>query len=146
MRNLKQSTIITFWALIGTFVFILGVFFIPAIGDLFRGSIFLLPLIVFSLLGIALIILTLKEKPEGKLKKFLILTGVSAFGFFVFVVLHNAFYALGIITKEIFVLSSLMEVLHVVFFLIAIPVCPIGFLVGAIGSITILIKKNNRNP
>ena len=141
---MKKNLIITFWTLVGAFILVLGEFFIPAFGDLFRGSkLFLGPLLIFSLLGILLLILTLKNKIERKLKKFLLLTGASATGFFVFVFLHNAFYALGKITVHILIVNYLMEALHVVSFIIAIFICPIGFLVGMISSIVLFIKKRN---
>jgi len=141
---MKKLTI-TFWALVGTFLVIISEFFIPSVRELFRGSIFfLLPFIVFSLLGIILIVLILREKIEGVLKKFLILTGVSAGGFFVSIFLHNAFYALGVITNQIIILNYLVEVINVGFFIIAIFVCPLGFLIGVIGSIVLLNKKKNK--
>jgi hypothetical protein len=74
------------------------------------------------------------------MKKFLILTGVSFGGFFVSVVLHNLFYALAEITGETVALSYLMGGLEVFFFFVAVLACPIGFLVGAIGSIVMFIK------
>jgi len=139
---MKKSIILTFWALIGVFLLIAGQFFIPVVNELFRGSlIFLLPFIIFSLLGIVLIFLTLKQRVAGTLKKFLILTGSSAAGFFVFVFLHNMFYGLAIITNQIPILSFIMEILHIAFFIIAIFICPLGFMIGAIGSIIIFIKS-----
>ena len=139
---MKKSLITTFWVLIGSFLFILGQFFIPVIGELLEGSLlFLLPFAIFSLLGGLLIYLTIKEKIEGVLQKFLILVGASAAGFFVCVLLHNFLYALNVITSDIIILRYLTEVLHVTFFLIAVFVCPLGFLIGAIGSIIILVKK-----
>ena len=145
MGNLRQSTIVTFWTLVGVFLVVLCHFFIPLFRDLLKGSeLFFIPMAVFCLLGVVLLILSLKEKAKGKLKKFLILTGASAVGLFVFVILHNVFYALSTITGEIFILNYLMEGLHVAFFLMAIPVCLIGFLVGVIGSIVFFIKKRNR--
>ena len=139
---MKKSLITTFWALMGMFIVILGQFFVPVFQDLFRGSLFFLsPILIFSLLGGLLVFLTRKEETEGKLQKLLILTGASAAGFFVFVVLHNVFYALGVITSDIIILRYLTEILHVVFFLMAIFACPLGFLIGAIGSIVILVKR-----
>lgn len=139
---MKKLLLVIFWALIGNFAFILCQFFVPAVTDLFSGSIFfLLPFIIFSLLGGVLIFLTLKEKVEGLLKKFLFLTGLSAAGFFVGVFLHNAFYALGTVTNQIVILGHLAEILDVAFFLIAVLACPLGFLTGAVGSIILLIKK-----
>jgi len=76
-----------------------------------------------------------------ELKKFLILLGASVGGFFIFVVLHNAFYALGIITSHIIVLCHLMEALSVVSFCIAVFLCPAAFLVGAVGSIALATRK-----
>jgi len=139
---MKKSIILTFWALIGVFLLIAGQFFIPVVNELFRGSlIFLLPFIIFSLLGIALIFLTLKQRVMGTIKRFLILTGSSATGFFVFIFLHNMFYGLAIMTNQIPILSFVMEILHIAFFIIAIFVCPLGFMIGAIGSIIIFIKS-----
>ena len=120
----------------------IGQFFIPPVRELFMGSeLFLVPFIVFSLLGLALTFLTVREKIGGTLKKFLILTGASSAGFFVGVFLHNAFYALGIIAGQIIILRYLTEALHVAFFMIAIFVCPLGFIIGAVGSIVIFIKQ-----
>ena len=65
-------------------------------------------------------------------------------GFFVFVVLHNAFYALAILTNHIAALSHLMEVFHVVFFIIAVFLCPATFLVGAVGSIVCAIIERRK--
>ena len=139
---MKKSLITTFWTLVGMFIVILCQFFVPAVTELFRGSLFfLLPFVIFSLLGGLLIFLTRKEKIEGKLKKLLILTGASAAGFFIFVLLHNVFYALNVVTSNITILRYLTEVLHVTFFLVAIFVCPLGFLIGALGSIIILVKR-----
>ena len=133
----------TFWALVGMFIIILCQFFVPAFEAVLVGSkLFLVPFIVFSLLGGTLLFLTLKKKMEKKLKIFLILTGASAAGFVVFAVLHNVFYALEIVTSNIIALSYSMEILHVIFFLLAIPVCPIGFLVGATGTIVLGVKQS----
>jgi len=74
------------------------------------------------------------------LRRFLVLLGASLVGFPVCVVLHNLFYGLGELAAGIIILSPLLEFLHAVFFLIAVLVCPAGFLIGAVGSIVIGIK------
>ena len=79
-----------------------------------------------------------------KTKRFLILVVASVIGFFVFVFLHNAFYALTILTKHIAALSHLMEAFHVVFFIIAVFLCPATFLVGAAGSIVCAIIERRK--
>ena len=138
MKNLK----IIFIALAIVFLLILAQFFLPIVRDLFRGSfIFLAPFVVFCLLGISLTFLTLRQKIKGKLKVFLLLTGFSSAGFFVFVFLHNAFYALGSLTRDIVFLFYLMGIFDILSFIIALFVCPVCFLVGLIG--TSLYLRNN---
>jgi len=128
-----------FWALVAVFVVIAGVFLIPAFRELLMGFLFIIISgVVFFLLGVALIFLTVKEKVGGILKKFLILTGASSAGFFVSVSLHNAIYGLFI---HFFGADFWNGGDEPVFFVMATIVCPIGFLVGAVGSIVLAIKK-----
>lgn len=140
--NVPTSILTVFWTLLGVFIFILCLFFIPTVGDLFKGSVlFLLPLIIFSLLGAVLVILVIREQAAGKLKKFLILTGASATGFFVSILLHNLIYGLFIhcFGENFWVNIGLED--EPFFFIIAIIVCPIMFLIGAVGTIYCLSKK-----
>jgi hypothetical protein len=62
-----------------------------------------------------------------RLKKYLILAGASAAGFFIFVILHNL--VSGLVGEE------------PVFFVLAVLVCPIGFVVGVVGSGIQLFRK-----
>ena len=128
-----------FWALIAVFIVIAGVFLIPVFRESVMGFPFLITSgVVFFLLGVALIVLTVKEKIEGILKKFLLLTGASSAGFIVSILLHNAIYGLFI---HFFGADFWNGGDEPVFFIMAIVVCPIGFLVGAVGSIVLAIKK-----
>ncbi len=95
-------------------------------------------------LGIALVYTTHKSKTKGNLRKFLLLMGYSTVGFPLFVVGHNMFYAFAILSEDITVLRVIFEFLEVVSFLIAIPGCPIGFLVGATGSGVMMVKKSSK--
>jgi len=90
--------------------------------------------VIFFLLGIILIILTLKDKVEGSPRKFLFLTGISAVGFLVFVLLHNLVSGF---------LSTIFnrEIEEPIFFILAVFASPLGFLVGSIGSIVLFIKQ-----
>jgi len=128
-----------FWALVGIFVVIASGMTIPA----FRGSIFFWFFIIsgaiFSLLGAALIFFTVKEKVEGILKKFLLLTGASAAGIIVSILLHNAIYGLFI---YFFGADFWKGGDESFFFIMGIVVCPIGFLVGAVGSIVLAMKRD----
>jgi len=128
-----------FWALIAVFVFILCLFFIEPVRDLLAGSVlFLTPFAVFFLLGVALLVLTLREKVSGLLKTFFLLTAASALGVFVFILLHNAVYGLFIYFFGEGFWNGGDEPF---FFILAIIVCPLGFLTGVIGSIVLRIRE-----
>lgn len=141
-RKVNQSI---FWALIAVFVVLVIIMMTPA-GAFIRtlgGSWFLWLFSIFGaaffLLGVALIYFTVKEKVKGISKKFLLLTGASAVGLPVFAALHNLVYALLILWfGEDFWGPGGDEP---VFFTLAIIVCPLGFLTGAIGTVVLTIKN-----
>ena len=134
-----------FWALVGVFVVIASTLVIPAVRDLLMGLLFLIISgVIFLLLGVALIFFTVKGKVGGMLKKFLILTGASAAGFFVSFLLHNAIYGLFIHFFGVDFWDRIGVGDEPFFFIMAIIVCPIGFLVGAVGSIVLAIKRFRR--
>jgi len=134
------------WALVGVPIVILSVFFIPipALGD-FRMSSFSPLFIVIAgaislLLGVALIVLTVKEKVAGRLKKFFLLTGASSPGIIVSILLHNVVYGLFILWFG----EGFWDRIggdEPVFFIMAVFICPLAFLVGAIGSIVLGVKN-----
>lgn len=136
-----HPTVVVFLVTLGLFLFLLGSFFLPPVQNLLQGRLFLVLLVSFGLSGLLLLILAWRGKEKGLLRKFLLLTGASATGFFAFSVLHNLFYALAIVTNRITILHILMESLHVDCFLVSIFVCPVGFLVGLVGSIVVFVKK-----
>ena len=138
----KESVLrVTFYLLVAVFVFAISIIFIPAFRGFISGTFMIISGVILVILGSVLIGLTLVQKVEGKLKKFLMLTGASAAGFFIFALLHNIFYALEQVTSHITILSYLMKAFEVIFFLIAIFACPIGFLIGVIGTIIMFNKK-----
>jgi hypothetical protein len=142
MKLNHRKTTVTFWLL-----FIVGIFLIlqfSVFNELLSGPIFLLPIAIFFILGGLLTYFTFKEKIKGKLKKFFLLTGISALGFFACIILHNFFYALAEISGGIIILPYLMEFLHAAFFLIGIIVCPLGYLVGLIGSFVLILKGGKK--
>ena len=76
---------------------------------------------------------------------FLIIIGLSIVGFPLFVLLHNAFYAVGEISKNIYLLKGIFEALHAVSFIIAIGVCPTGVVIGITGlMVTLLVRWKER--
>jgi peptidoglycan/LPS O-acetylase OafA/YrhL len=121
---------LVFWATVAVFIIIICAMFvrIPLAESLPLGFVFLPGIAIFFLLGVALIVLTVKKKVPGLLKKFLLLTGASAAGLPVFAVLHN-------------VVSGFFNIEEAVFFILATLVCPLGFLVGAAGTIVLAVKN-----
>jgi hypothetical protein len=126
-----------FWALVGVFVIAASMIFIPPINRLLFGEenptllgfVFVLSAgVILTGLGVTLLILTAKAKAERRLKVFLLLAEASFVGLPISAILHNA-------------VSALLNTEEPVFFITAIIVCPIGFLVGAIGSIVLTIKR-----
>ncbi|HSR35009.1 MAG TPA: hypothetical protein VLY63_30950 [Anaerolineae bacterium] len=79
-----------------------------------------------------------------KVKSFLILLAASLVGFPLSVVLHNVFYALAEVASDVVGLSQAMGFLEVVFFLIAVLVCPPGVLIGAVGSVVLALSRFRR--
>jgi hypothetical protein len=125
----------TFWALVAVFVLIVCFFAIPALSELLTGSLwFLAPISLFCLLGVALIILSVRSRLSGWLGRFFILTGASAAGVLVSVLLHNLVYWLFAHFAGADFWNGGDEPF---FFTLATVVCPLGFLVGAVGTIII---------
>ena len=127
-----------FWALVGVWVIFVGMIFAPPAKELLFGEynptllgyIFISSgTVIITGLGVTLLVLTAKAEVERRLKKFLLLTEASFVGFPVFAVLHNA-------------VSLLLNTEEAVFFTLAFPVCPLGFLVGVVGIIVLRVKKS----
>ena len=135
MKKIK----IIFWSLILIFIVMVIYFAVPFAAKRVLFSYLAILAFIFFSLGILLIYYTIKLKIEGKLKWFLILTGIPPAIALVSAVLHNLVYRLMIyVFGEGFWGQGGDEVF---FFILALIVCPIIFLVGAIGSI-IMFKKN----
>lgn len=133
-KRLPKLLVANFSALIVIFVLFLSFFFVPAAEDILRPY-FLVMIFAFLILGVSLTIISYKANTQEKLRKFLLITGVSATGFPLFAVLHNLFYALGILAQKVIVLYYLFEILHVISFLFSSIVFPIGLVVGIFSTI-----------
>ncbi len=127
-----------FWALIGVFFVVLGMIFI---GMPLNAYVFFAGLGVLFGLGVTLLVLAARAKIKKMLKAFLLLTGASAAGMPLFAVLHNAVYAMFIYFFGEGVWSGVGGD-EPVFFMLAVFVSPIAFLVGAIGSIVLGVRKS----
>ena len=93
--------------------------------------------------GITLLMLGFVHRWRS-VKRFLMLTGISLAGFVLFAVAHNGMYAFGIMAADIAVLRQILGIFGGIFFLIAVILCPVGILVGGVGSIITLISGKLR--
>lgn len=130
-----QKTVSVFYALIGIFILLVGYFVIPAPATMKRlfFPVAAILALIFLILGVILIFQAIRLKAEKKLKVYFILTGASASAFLVSILLHNLVYGLFILWSG--------EGDEAFFFILALFVCPIVFLIGAIGGVTTLLKK-----
>jgi hypothetical protein len=88
--------------------------------------------------GLVCLVLAAASRWRGPRTFALLLVG-SIVGFVAFAVLHNLLYALGEMT-ELAWLKGLTGALHATAFLIAVLLCPVGVLVGVVGSIAALVR------
>jgi hypothetical protein len=91
--------------------------------------------VVFFALAIALLVLTVKLKEPLIRRIFFLLTGASAAGIPICVILHNLVYGL-------FFAGTQGD--EAVFFILAVLVCPALFVIGMLGSIVILVSDRFR--
>ncbi|MFH2013465.1 MAG: hypothetical protein ABIJ17_00645, partial [Patescibacteria group bacterium] len=137
MKNKYLKKIL--FCLIIIFIFLLLYLFVPFSISIRRilFPFFAIFGLLFLLFGIILLVFSKKEK--GKLKTFLILTGISAISPLLFTVLHNLFYGLSITFENY---KALFEWFHALFFIISIIISPIIFIIGIIGSMILLKNKH----
>ncbi len=131
-----------FYALVGLFILLASYIIFPipvSIKRAFFPFIAILT-IFFSLLGVALIFVTLKMNVKGKLKKYFILTGISATGIPISAILHNLIYGLFIhfFGNNFWDRIGMKD--EPVFFFLAIIVFPILFLIGMTGCIVMFVR------
>ena len=126
-----------FWAFVGVLVIAVSMLF--TLDDVLVGEenptligyVFFVSVgVVLTGLGVTLLVLTAKTEMRAGLKKFLLLTEASFVGLPIFALLHNA-------------VSGLLNTEEAVFLILAVFVCPLGFLVGIVGTIVIVIKRKN---
>jgi hypothetical protein len=132
------STLVIFWITFAFFIMVMAgmyLYIIPYIG-MITGIPFR---VILSILGIVLIILAAKAKITKIAKIFFILTGASALGMGLSMVLHNLVFALLVKLFGEGIFGSMGD--EPVFFILATIVCPLALLVGAVGSIVLIAKK-----
>jgi len=129
-----------FWSLVAVFV-LTGV----AVASLRIGLLIPVFGLILFLLGIWLIVLSLKSDVNRVLRRLLILTGASAAGIFVSFILHNLVFGLLIMLFG----EGFWERVGIedepVFFVLALFVLPIAFIVGVVGSVVLMRRERPRN-
>ena len=111
---------------------------LSSLRGVYMGVLFSSAALLLSL-GITFLVLTIKGKTKGISRKFQLLTGASAIGIPVSILLHNLVYGLFI---HFFGAEFWNGGDEPVFFIMATLVCPVAFLVGAVGSIVLAIRRN----
>ena len=119
-----------FWLLVVDFM-VCGLGFIPAVARLMRGAGFALVFALFILLGIALIVLTVRGKVAGLLGKSLILTGAAPVAF---VIIFGLAETIGSIIP-----GALQIWNYVLYVIMAV------FPIGVVGTIVLAIKSKQVN-
>ena len=130
---MRLSLLLVFVSLVILFIAFTTLFFRLTSERHWNFAYLAVPMFVISILGGVLIFLTFKQNVSGLLKVFLMLVGFAPAAMILSIILHNAVCAL---------FTSLLkkEVEEPVFFLLGIIGCPAAFLVGTIGSITMIIR------
>jgi hypothetical protein len=135
MRN------IAFFLLIAIFALFFALFSLGGRLSRFPTSLLAVLVIAFALLGLAVVVLTMRLK-EARIKKiFFLMAGAAAAGMPICALLHNVVYALFMwwFGEGFWERHGSDEP---VFFILAIVVCPALFVIGAAGSIVFLVKAS----
>jgi hypothetical protein len=133
LKNQILSIRSIFILLVVLTVLVAVVMFTPDWG-IIRGPNMLILWALHMLTGLGLVVMVYKQKVTGKTKLFLLIAGFAGISFLVGVVLHNLFYALGMLAGDLPVLPAILSFLDGSFFLIAVVLCPLGLLVGIVGA------------
>jgi hypothetical protein len=86
---------------------------------------------LFTVLGIVMIVINKKFKSDTKLRKWVLINGISSVCVLLLSIFHNLFYALGELVSNT-VLNTVISVLGGLFFILAIVVAPLMFLISFI--------------
>lgn len=92
--------------------------------------------VIFGLLGVVIVVLTLRIQEPRLHRAFSLVTGISAAGIPISVVLHNLVYALCIV----FFGEGFWQGSDEPFFIMAILVFPALFVIGVVGNSVLLIR------
>jgi len=144
-----------FWSLLGAFILVFISFNVmnspirTLLNDLYPDDIVAVAVstffqfsgLLFFALGLTLLILTVRAKLDKIFKGFLLLTSSSAVGVFVSILLHGVVYGLFILLFGEGFWDKIGISDEPLFFIMAIFVCPVAYLVGTVGSIVLVVRR-----
>lgn len=140
-NKLYISTLVIFWIIVALFILAMSGMYLIMYLHFLGYFISLAIRVIWSFLGIALIVLAAIARFTKISKAFLILTGSAAAGIGLSVILHNLVF--GILIKLLG--EGFWERTGIgdepVFFILAVFICPVALLVGIIGSIILIARK-----
>ncbi|MBS3812606.1 hypothetical protein KGY64_02140 [Candidatus Bipolaricaulota bacterium] len=132
---MNKGTFATFILTLISFATSVAVITVPPFTELLSGSPpFLLPFGIFFFLSAALFIMAYKGNLSGRLRGFLLLTGGSGAGVFLCILLHNFIYGLFIYAFGEGIWGGVGGD-EPFFFILGLIVCPIGYVVGSLGTL-----------
>jgi len=150
-----RSILPVFWALLGVFILVFISFNVmnapirTLLNDLYPDDIvavvvstfFQLSGLLFFALGLTLLILIARAKLDRLFKGFLLLTSSSAVGVFVSILLHGVVYGLFILIfgEDFWERIGIPD--EPAFFIMALIICPIAYLVGTVGSVVFILRR-----
>ena len=140
-NKLYISTLVIFWIIVALFILAMSGMYLIMYSHFLGYFISLAIRVIWSFLGIVLIVLAAIARFTKISKAFLILTGSAAAGIGLSVILHNLVF--GILIKLLG--EGFWERTGIgdepVFFILAVFICPVALLVGIIGSIILIARK-----
>lgn len=101
-----------------------------------------LPGILLLFLGIIVLIIAFVHHWREK-RKFKFLFIFSLLGIPIFIVLHNLLYGLSKMSVDSTILFNLLGILSGISFIMALIICPVGLLIGALGFGLVKYRKSN---
>ena len=146
MKKQNRALKIVFYTLLATFGLLIVSILTPPMfyPEIFRRA-SILVFYIFTptalILGIVLVILTIRAKVKAYQKLYLILTGSSPVVFLIAVLLHNFLDYFAETTAGL--AGTIIGIISASFFLIAVFACPIAFIVGVVGSI-VFFRRNKK--
>ena len=130
-----------FWALVVVSVVLVSAVF-SKFPNAIKGPLLFtiqIAFITLAVLAVALTVMAARMRPHNRQRIFLLLTGSAGIGLVASLILHNlVFAALVFLFGEDFWINLGDEPF---FFVLATLICPLAFLVGAVGSITLWARS-----